>query len=63
VHSPKRDHVRVTARVTNDAAATPRAMLTNGLTRTSEGSASVSGCSSERTPKLSATSHYAQFLI
>src|SRR2546422_2042921 len=43
-HSPKRDLARVTAHVTSDAAATPRATLTNGLTRTSGGSASVPGC-------------------
>src|SRR6516162_2049054 len=31
-HSPKRAHVRVIARVTNDVAVTPRATLHNGLT-------------------------------
>ena len=31
MHSPKRDQARVTARVTNDAAATPRATLKDGL--------------------------------
>jgi len=36
--------VRVTARVTNDVTATPRATLTDGLTSTSGGSASVPGC-------------------
>ena len=34
-------------RVTNDDAATPRTTLTNGLTSTSGGSASVPGCSRE----------------
>src|SRR3954466_101572 len=44
-HSPKVSHGRVTARVTNDVAATPWATLANGLIRTSVGSASVPGCS------------------
>ena len=39
-----RYHERVTARVTNDVTATPRATLTHGLTSTSGGSASVPGC-------------------
>jgi hypothetical protein len=45
-HSPKRDHTPA-GRVTNDDAATPRATLTDGLTSTSGGSASVPGCSCE----------------
>jgi hypothetical protein len=34
----------VSAGVTNDATATPRATLTHGLASTSDGSASVPGC-------------------
>lgn len=45
-HSPKRDHTPA-GRVTNVDAATPRATLTDGLTSTSGGSASVPGCSRE----------------
>ena len=43
-HSPKRDHGRLTARVTNDAAVPPQATLAIGLIGTSDGSASVPGC-------------------
>jgi len=42
---------RVTARVTTDATATPRATLANGLCSTTGGSASVPGCARDRSEK------------
>jgi hypothetical protein len=60
--SPKRDHVRATVRVTSDAAATPRATLTYGLTSTSAGSASVPGCARDCTRESRDSVCSAQFL-
>jgi hypothetical protein len=50
--SPKRDHGRVTARVTTDATATPRATLANGLCSTTGGSASGPGCARDRSESI-----------